>query len=174
MNLMVYLLLIVLTELSSIQQSPQKYAGHALLVPMHTYIPIFNEKEKLSVINYIINDTIKEEYVLIAIHRIKDSMADVTVSSPLDSTFTDIRGWIETQYLGIHVSCYDSDIVQVLKTPNPDSDVSFVIHRPQWRDFYIVYNAYQNWLFIQNINNKHEYGWLSPKYQCDNPYTSCN
>lgn len=79
MNLMIYLLLIVLTELSSIQQSPQKYAGHALLVPMHTYIPIFNEKEKLSVINYIINDTIKEEYVLIAIHRIKDNMADVTV-----------------------------------------------------------------------------------------------
>lgn len=156
------------------QQVLKDYAGHALLVSVHSFVPIFGDEEKNSIINYVMNDTIKEEYVLIAIHEIKGKMAEVDITSPLDNTFKEISGWIETKNLGIHVSCYDTDTVKVLQTPKLNSKVSFLIVKPQWKDFYIIYDAYQGWLYIQNINNEQEYGWLSVKYQCDNPYTTCN
>lgn len=65
------------------QQVLKDYAGHALLVSVHSFVPIFGDEEKNSIINYVMNDTIKEEYVLIAIHEIKGKMAEVDITSPL-------------------------------------------------------------------------------------------
>ena len=58
--------------------------------------------------------------------------------------------------------------------PDKNSEISFNIINPQWGDRYRIINAHNGWLYIQNIYNPKEYGWLAPEYQCNNPYTSCN
>ena len=54
MNLITILSLVFLGITHS-QQVSKKYAGHALLIPMHIRIPIFNDKEKTSIISYVIS-----------------------------------------------------------------------------------------------------------------------
>lgn len=140
--ILITILSLVFLGITHSQQVSKKYAGHALLIPMHIRIPIFNDKEKTSIISYVINDTIKEEYVLVAIHNIKGKMAKVTVTSPLNEASTDIEGWIEKQYLGIHLSNY-SDSINIFKKPYYQSSTSFTINKPQWRDFYRIYVSIQ-------------------------------
>ena len=88
-------------------------------------------------------------------------------------TLIDTRGWIETRHLGTNLSHY-SETVPVMCKPDINSEVSFKIINPQWEDRYRIIDAHDGWLYIQNIYNQEEAGWIAPEYQCNNPYTSCN
>lgn len=153
------------------------FNGFALLVPMHTYIPVYNNPKKEYQIDSVINDTIQENYVSIAIYRIKDGMAEISVTYLLDSILGIVRpsaeGWMETKFLGTNLASYSDSIVKAYASPNRSSDVVFEIVYPQWGDWYPVKDAYKGWLYIQNIYNASQCGWVAPEDQCNNPYTTC-
>lgn len=148
----------------------KEYIGHALLMPKHIGISIYNNYYKEKVIDYAINDTVKESYPLVAIVNIKDSLAEVALYYPLENK--EQYGWIEIKHLGIHLA-FDSESLNVMSQPDLCSEVSFKIENPQWGDYYPVIDAYNGWLYIQNIYNPKEFGWLAPSNQCNNPYTTC-
>lgn len=149
----------------------KEYIGHALLIPKHTPIPLYDSCRK-EITGIIINDTLKESYALIAIEKIKDSIAKVIANYPLENNRKQC-GWIDIKYLGIHLS-FSTDTLYLMSNPNVSSKVSFTLIRPHWGDFYPIIDAQKGWLYIQNIHNLNESGWLSPQNQCNNPYTPCN
>ncbi|MBQ5582740.1 MAG: hypothetical protein IIU68_05240, partial [Bacteroidales bacterium] len=65
------LLIIILTNACN----GYSYKGHCLLIPRHKEIPLFKSPKAITKIDYIINDTINEDYPLISIAEIVDSMA---------------------------------------------------------------------------------------------------
>ena len=153
------------------------FNGFALLIPMHTYIPVYNNPKKECQIDSVINDTIQENYVSITIYRIKDGMAEISVTYLLDSIlgifFFFFEGWMETKFLGTNLASYSDSIVKAYASPNRSSDVVFEIVYPHWGDWYPVKDASKGWLYIQNIYNASQCGWVAPEDQCNNPYTTC-
>ena len=123
--------------------------------------------------SYTINDTIKENYPNIYIYKIEGNFAKVIVCVPLDDEISDKTGWIEIKYLGTNLNNY-SDITPIMSEPDEKSTVVFEIKDANWGDLYHVLDAHNKWLKIQNIYNPEEVGWLAPKYQCNDPYTTCN
>jgi hypothetical protein len=150
--------------------SKKEFLGNALLVPKHTPVPIYNFY-KGNVIGYAINDTVTESYAIITIADIKNSFAKVVIDYPLENNRQQ-KGWIKTKHLGIHLT-FGAEPINVMSQPNSSAKIAFTIDNPQWGDFYPIIDAYDGWLYIQNINNPKEFGWLAPEFQCDNPYTVC-
>ena len=149
-----------------------KSIGDAVLIPIHTQIPLY-QKINGSIIDYTMNDTIREVYPFIGIYKIKGSFAKVEISEFEGEEYIQKVGWIETKYLGTNLNNY-SGITPIMSEPDQQSTVVFEVINPQWGDYYRILDAYDGWLKIENIYNPQEKGWLAPQYQCNNPYTTCN
>ena len=164
------IVLCILSVVFSRILSDPTYVGHALLVPIHQDVPLYEYLGDSVPSCFITNDTICENYPLIAILSITDSMAYVCVDYPLGGPSK--QGFMKTEYLGIRLAVY-SDSVKVMSAPSYSSRIAFTINNPQWGNMYRIYDAKEKWLLIQNLDNECEKGWLAPEYQCDNPYTTC-
>ena len=152
------------------------FNGFALLIPMHTYIPVYNNPKKEYQIDSVINDTMRENYVFIDIYQIKNGMAEISANYFFDSisgvACPSVYGWMEVKFIGTNLANYSS-IVKAYASPNRSSDVVFEIVYPHWGDWYPVKDASKGWLYIQNIYNASQCGWVAPEDQCNNPYTTC-
>lgn len=144
------------------------YKGHCLLIPRHKEIPLFKSQKAITKIDYIINDTIKEDYPLISIAEIVDSMALINAQYPMQ-TKKGTTGWINKKYLGIYHIPEDTIIIH--DQPSHESIISSYIIDSYWGKYYYVLDASNKWLKIIDPNNPNVIGWLAPEFQSDNPYT---
>ena len=144
------------------------YKGHCLLMPRHKEIPLFKSPKAITKIDYIINDTIKEDYPLISIAEIVDSMALIKAQYPMQ-TKKGTTGWINKKYLGIyHIP---EDTITIHDQPSHESLISSYIIDSYWGKYYYVLDASNKWLKIIDPDNPNIHGWLAPEFQSDNPYT---
>ena len=137
-----------------------------LLVPRHHPVHIFKKAGK-NIIDTIINDTIKEDYVLLNIIRTNYRYAKVEVQYTL-SEKREI-GWIEKKYLGIYP--VSAPIIYLYSSPRRDSNICDSIKDANWGELLNVDKHNKGWLYIKN---KLYNGWMAPNDQCSNPYSSCN
>lgn len=167
----VHLLLLLIIVISSCN-SVKRYCGFCLLIPRHIEIPLYKSPHIIDVSDYIINDTINEDYPLIAIQTIKDSVALVFVEYPM-GTKPNTKGWIQLRYLGIFLR-QPSDLLPAYKSPSYDSEIFFEISRSksQWGQFHHIIDVIDGWIQIPDPNNPEKQGWIPPEYQSTNPYTS--
>lgn len=152
--------------------SQKKYCqGGALLVPRHYYVMLYDFPNG-NIIDSIMNDTIKEDFLLICIKAIHNNYANISAIHVLDSI--DREGWVQLKYLGINPANYSSTLF-LYSYPDRNSIVIDSILNPQWGDLYPILNCKDNWLYIKTYNGgQWREGWMSPEDQCDNPYTTCN
>ncbi len=152
--------------------SQKKYCqGGALLIPRHLYVMLYDTPDG-NVIDSIMNDTIKEDYLSICIKQIQNDYADIAAVYTFDSI--DKEGWIQLKYLGINPANYSSKLFLHLY-PNEDSTIVDSITYPQWGDLYSILKCKDDWFYIKTYNDgKWREGWMSPEDQCDNPYSTCN
>ena len=148
-----------------------KYMGFCLLIPKNVEIPIYDYSDHKIISDYIINDTLKDDYPILTIDSIKDSMAFVHVEYPMGSR-KDCKGWILMKYLGVYINA-PGDSLKIYRAPNYD-EVAFEIKDVYWGTSYPVIDASEGWLKIVIPDDSGKTGWVPPEYQSQNPYTpSC-
>lgn len=148
------------------------YEGFSLLIPQHVEIPLYSFLNCTVACDYIINDTINEDYPVLAIKSIDNHKALVSVEYPM-GTRKETAGWIDVEYLGVYLKS-ESDTLCVFELPDYDSDVAFYIINANWGRYYHVIDASDGWLKVENPEEPDETGWLAPENQSQNPYTpSC-
>ena len=146
--------------------------GTALLIPRHTYIPLYNHINGSS-IDSIINDTINEDSVGICIKKIKRGYAKIIYRNVLIDTIPK-QGWIELKYLGINPAIY-SGMMMLRTEPKATAPIMNIINNPWWGSLYNIYDCTNQWLYIRTIvDGKVVEGWMAPEDQCCNPYSTCN
>jgi hypothetical protein len=140
----------------------------------HIKVLIFNDQQKISVydsfkgnniINYLKNDTIKEDYFVIEVLKSKNNRYQIEGTSILNKG---IIGWIDLQNIGINTRSRDH---KLLLYNEPNYSANHIVTNENDR-LVRVTSISSNWLKIIWID-KNEY-WLPAEYQCPNPYTTCN
>lgn len=144
----------------------------AILIPDQVRVPIYNKPNNGKIINYIKNDTIKQDYFILDIAQIIDSFAFVQTYAVIYDTVPKI-GWIKTKFLGIYPGRYDT--LNLYIKPDKRSGVKTRIIEPGPSPMIII-KCQNKWLYVQYLDDdkKIKKGWLAPEDQCANPYTSCN
>lgn len=165
--LLILLVIIVINSCNNIT----RYKGFCLLIPRHIEIPLYKSPHNSDVLDYIINDTINEDYPLIALQTIVDSIALVCVEYPI-GTKPETKGWIALRYLGIFLK-QPLDLFPAYKSPNYKSEIVFEISKStsQWGQFHHIFDAIDGWVQISDPNNLNKRGWIPPECQSTNPYT---
>jgi len=135
---------------------------------------IFNDQQKINVydsfksnniVNYLMNDTIQEDYFVIEILSFKNNRYQIEGTSIL---YKGITGWIDLQNIGINTRSRDNKLI-LYNEPKYSSDHIVISDTDR---LVKVKSISSNWLKIIWVD-KIEY-WLPPEYQCPNPYTTCN
>ena len=120
-------------------------------------------------IDSLMNDTISEDYQQVTIRDIKNGMAQIEYDV---DTIRGGLGWINMACLAINPSTIER--IPLYSKPNTKSQVSYYIDNPSWGDLYTITGCKDNWLEIEFTENGIiKKGWLSPDFQCANPYSSC-
>lgn len=150
--------------------SAHSQVGYAIVTPNCQSIAyLYKNSISHAIVDSITNDSINEVYYCVSIKRSTNKRA--LVSSFIDDEkLTLHQGWVDWKYLGIRLNC---DTIFIRHQPCSYSKVRSVIVLPQWIDVYPVKRAQDGWLYIKD-KNKNIIGWVDPKYQCANPYTTCN
>ena len=157
--------------ISACHNSHKCCKGSALLIPKHSYIAIYDKPNGIQV-DSVINDTINEDYVLIFIKQIKGKYAQIIAQNTISNNI-EKSGWIELNNIGINPA--STSPLFLYKKTNEYSGISDTIINPHWGDLYPIIKCKGEWLYIRTKENgKWKQGWMSPKDQCDNPYTTCN
>ena len=150
------------------------FAMTSILIKGQSKVLIFNDQQKITVydsfkgnniVNYLMNDTIKEDYFVIEILSSKNNRYQIEGTSILNKGIT---GWIDLQNIGINTRSRDNKLI-LYNEPRYSSD--HVVKSDTDRLVKVKSISY-NWLKIIWVDKK-EY-WLPPEYQCPNPYTTCN
>ncbi|MEA4935446.1 hypothetical protein SDC9_95743 [bioreactor metagenome] len=137
-------------------------------------VPILDNKGKL--IDYVVDDTLKEDYYTVIISKINHGMAYVDVRAPLYDTIPKI-GWIEIKYLGIRPASHQP--INLYRKSAKRYQIRSQILKPEWgywsADIKIL-DCTGEWLYVSFLDgdNKMKEDWLSPEDQCSNPYSTCN
>ena len=149
--------------------SPETRSASALLIPDQKKVGLLKQPNGM-VLNYIVNDTISENYYSLEITEMRGEWSYVHAYSMLD---TNKVGWIKTKYLGIYTRNYSEDLLLYVQ-PTKNSKVKCVFK--EWlSDLWEIKDCSNRWLYIiKKIHGKTIEGWLPPEMQCDNPYTTCN
>ncbi len=146
----------------------------SILINGQLKVLIFNDQQKINVydsfignntINYLMNDTITEDYFVIEIISSKNNRYQIEGTSILNRGIT---GWIDLQNIGINTRSRDNKLILYNK-PRYSSDHLVISDTDRLVE---VKSISSNWLKIIWVDKK-EY-WLPPEYQCPNPYTTCN
>jgi len=140
------------------------------LIPKQQQIPVYKENNHKEILLYIINDTIDEHYFIGTIYKINKKYAYIKGSYVLGEE-SNIEGWIEKKYLGTNIISEDS--VPLYLAPEFYAENIYIIH-PEWYPIEIL-KCHGEWIYITyEDKNQKKSGWLHEKYQCSNPYTTCN
>lgn len=120
-------------------------------------------------IDSLTNDTINEDYQQVIIRDIKNGMAQIEYD--VDIVRVGL-GWINMACLAINPST--TERIPLYSKPDTKSRVAYYIENPSWGDLYTITGCKDNWLEIEFTENGIiKKGWLSPDFQCANPYSSC-
>lgn len=149
----------------------EKCSCSSILIPKHVRVPIY-DKPKGKKVDYIMNDTLKEDYFTVIIKQQSDSFFFVSASTVQDTL--ERQGWIEMRHLGIYPNNYSEPVI-LYSLPNRSSKIKSTIIKPEYYPFGIL-NCKGKWLYVRYLDadKKLKEGWLEPGMQCANPYTTCN
>ena len=137
-----------------------------VLIPMQQKIPLFQDGK---VTQYIINDTVTENYFIGSVYSIDGEYAYIKGGYAFDTTL--IEGWIKTDYIGTYTILDDK--IPLYVSPDYGSQMVF-IDNPEWYPLKII-KCYSDWIYVHYIDQYQSlHGWLPKEYQCANPYTTCN
>lgn len=172
MNKFILILLVCVTSaLLSQGKNEEKCNCLVILIPKQEKIPLF-DCPKGKVIDYLFNDTINENYVILQLRRIQKGYAFITGGSAIIDTVSK-TGWVKKRQLGIYPSVY-SEPVKLYAEPNKLSKIRSIIKDPQYFPFTVI-GCNEGWLLVEyRLYDKIFKGWLPPDNQCANPYTTCN
>jgi len=146
----------------------------SILIKGQSRVLILDDQQKISVydsfkgnniVNYLMNDTIKEDYFVIEVLSSKNNRYQIEGTSILNKGIT---GWIDLQNIGINTRSRDNKLI-LYNEPRYSSDHVVISDTDRLVKVKSISSA---WLKIVWIDKK-EY-WLPPEYQCPNPYTTCN
>lgn len=131
-------------------------------------IPIFNNLKHKDTLNFIIDDTLKEEYFSGVLFKIKGKYAYIK-GQYMGYGYT-YEGWIMKKYIATNLILLDS--IPLYKTPKLKTIKTYIID-PKWYPVEIL-KCRDGCLYIKYHDSRQKKkGWLSPKYQCADPYTTC-
>lgn len=172
MKYLLYWLLIIQTSCSIAQPKKEQNSGTILLDPDFTGKISLYENISMSKITAMVNNNIDEEdFVYFVINGSTKDLYHVKAYYFIAGYINE--GWIsKINALGIYVKPHDRAI-PIYRESNDLSPTVATI--PKNSNFIKVLDCNNSWLKIEtsyegtNIN-----GWLEKKYQCDNPYNSCN
>jgi hypothetical protein len=151
------------------QPSNKGESARVLIFKDQERIKVYSASNNSKIVNYLLNDTIKEDYYVIEVLGSKDNRYQISATSLLHSG---IKGWIELGNLGINTRSRDSKLL-LYEQPNYQSK-SVTINLDYDRMVRVTAIS-SNWLKILLIyENKTFNYWLPSEYQCPNPYTTCN
>lgn len=140
------------------------------LITKQQEIPIYNEYTHQNVTAYVLNDTITEDYFIGVIYKIKKGYAYIIGSYTSDKNDY-IKGWIEIKHVGTNI--ISDDQIPLYCYPTICSKKIY-LKTPEWYPMEIL-KCHGSWLYVKYVD-KYQCvsGWLHKKYQCSNPYTTCN
>lgn len=165
--------IIILFSLFACKSNAQKSNGdlcYVLLKPTQVYVDIYNSPNG-RILYSIINDTIKEDYFSLLVRETNDGWLRVIPSSILDTSKAE--GWIKISNTGIYTNNYSSSL-KLYKEAKQGSPKLIEIKEYN-NDMLSIIEYKDCWLLVETKNGKTTTsGWLSPKDQCANPYSTCN
>ena len=94
-------------------------------------------------------------------------------------------GWIKINYDSTNYGWIKSDLIGTWTNPDnvvlhikPDLNSKIIasLDKEGYSDqFVLIYGCWRGWAYVKATDSKGKtvYGWLDPKHQCSNPYTSC-
>ncbi len=160
-------IVIIILVVSSCSSKALYTPSTCLLMPKHQYIMLYNKPKGSAIIDSVINDTIKEDYVGVSILKINGKRAQVEIEYSLTKNVT--KGWIETKYLGTYP--VSTSLLLLYDSPRTGASVCDSIENAYWGVFLPIKRYNSGWLYIEYEGHQ---GWMSPSDQCDNPYSACN
>jgi hypothetical protein len=168
-KLSVIISIIFIPYLLNAQSSNKSENARVLIFKDQEGINVYCASDNNKIVNYLLNDTIKEDYYVIEVLGSKSNRYQINATSLLHSG---IKGWIELGNLGINTRSRDS---KLLLYEQPDYQSKSLTITLDYDRMVRVTAISSNWLKILLIyDNKSLNYWLPPEYQCPNPYTTCN
>ena len=171
-NILILLVLMVGLHHTYAQHKPCRCnnAG-ALLIPQGEKVPLYKKSDGKTIKWIIENDTITEDYCSLTIKKIQGDFALISAWKPLANIRSE--GWIPLKYLGIRPAVYSGELY-LYEKPDRNSKINSTIIDPEWA-YYQILDCCDKWLYVVFSDKGVVYeGWMDPKDQCDNPYSTCN
>lgn len=166
-NFIILIFIALSCTLLNAQSSKKGSPAEVLIYKNQKKINVYSSYNKNKIVNYLINDTIKEDYFVIEILKSKNNRYQINATSIIHSG---IKGWIDLKNIGINTRQRDFKL-HLYEQPNYNAKY-IVVNEEVDNRIVRVTAISTDWLKITWIDNK-DY-WLPPKYQCCNPYTTCN
>ncbi len=150
------------------QKSPTNCV--VLLKPVQIEVSVFN-KPNGEEIYKIMNDTLTENYYTLQIIEKKGNWFKIKPNSISENKMNE--GWIQIDSTGIYSRNYESPLV-LFEKPNTKSKRTAEIQE-YFTEMLQVMDCEDSWILVSiKLKDKSYCGWLSPKDQCANQYTTCN
>jgi hypothetical protein len=131
-------------------------------------IPIFKDLKHKDTVNFLIDDTLKEEYFSGVLLQIKGKYA--YIKGQYMGYGYIYEGWIMKKYIATNLITLDS--IPLYKDPQLKAIKTYIIDS-KWYPVEIL-KCRDGCLYIKYyVSRQKKKGWLSPKYQCADPYTTC-
>lgn len=145
---------------------------HHLFVKLleETRVPLYDSTCQF-VVDTLHHDIINENYVLLRVESCVGEMIFVQPYWSLSGDTCTPKGWV---YLSEDITIYPhDDVFPLYIKPSYVSDSVMVRYEG---DELPVLKYSNGWVYTQifDITGRKSEGWLSPRNQCDNPYTTCN
>ncbi len=125
-------------------------------------------------LGFMQNNGEEEDYISLNIK--KDSLQFFYVKAIAEISKKNIEGWLKkSNYIGTYARNYEEgQSLNLYEEPNNESKIKSIVK--EWiPDFYTITKFNNNWVFVKMSYEGKDYsGWLEPKMQCPNSYTTCN
>jgi hypothetical protein len=116
------------------------------------------------------NDTAGGDVWMVELREHVNGFFHAALSTMNDSSRS---GWIAARYVGIFARNYSQPLT-LYASPDSTSAVTSVVSE-WWPKLYSVTDCAGKWLRVRaTISGKTHEGWMPPRMQCDNPFTTCN
>jgi hypothetical protein len=135
-------------------------------------IPIY-EGSNGNILAFLKHDIENENFIQFKILKKNKTMFYVYVYKSQNEDQILLKGWIKKGiHLGVYSRAYEKDLI-LYKDPKEESEI--VCREKYETKMYEVIDCQKGWLKIKTtINGKIYEGWISPKMQCANVYSTCS
>jgi len=167
-SIIIYILFFCFSLLSAQSVSKVKNVN-VLFFKENIKVKIYDNYGKAKIVGCIYDDPLKENYYILEVITVKHDMLKISGSSVLNNN---VFGWIEFKNIAINTRTRDNKIL-LYEKPNYLAN-HIVIHQADG-ELVQVTAISSSWLkIVLTYKNKTYNLWLPSKYQCPNPYTTCN